>query len=273
MFLESCRSYLFVPATRPDRIGKALAGAADAVIVDLEDAVAEDQKDEARRLLQEFMAASTGARFTVRVNAGGEALARDLELCAELPGVDAIMLPKVESIEDIRRVAGLGKPVWPLIESARGLLGINEIAAAPEVAGLTFGALDLAADLGIDPASEGAEVFYNQCRYRLVVASRAYGLPAPVETVIPEIHDTARIEKAARMAAQMGFSGMLCIHPNQVSIVNGSFTPDQGLVEWAGRVVEAAQVNTGAFQIDGQMVDAPVIHRASVILKQANRTL
>ncbi|WP_416139165.1 HpcH/HpaI aldolase/citrate lyase family protein [Halomonas sp. HK25] len=273
MFLESCRSYLFVPATRPDRIEKALAGDADAVIVDLEDAVAEDQKESARRLLQGFLAASTGSRVIVRVNAGGEELARDIELCAELSGVDGIMLPKAEGIDDIRKVAGLGKPVWPLIESARGLLSINEIASAPEVAGLTFGALDLAVDLNIDPASEGAAVFYNQCRYRLVVASRACGLPAPVETVIPEIHDAGRIEKAVRTAAEMGFSGMLCIHPNQVSIVNSAFTPDQSLVEWAGRVIEAAKVNSGSFQVDGQMVDAPVINRASMILKRANRIL
>lgn len=273
MFLESRRSYLFVPAIRPDRIEKALASDADAVIVDLEDAVAQDEKEHARRLLGSFLSTSTGSSVIVRINSDSDELDRDISLCAELPGVDGIMLPKVESADDIRQVARLGKPVWPLIESAKGLLNISGIASAPEVAGLSFGALDLAVDLNIDPGTEGASVFYNQCRYQLVVVSRACALPAPVETVIPEIHDASKIEKAARTAAEMGFSGMMCIHPNQVPIVNNAFTPAQKLVEWAVQVTEASKVNSGSFQVDGQMIDAPVIHRASMILKRANRTL
>ncbi|SDK43845.1 HpcH/HpaI aldolase/citrate lyase family protein [Billgrantia gudaonensis] len=264
------RSLLFVPASRPERIAKALASDADGVIVDLEDAVAPDDKENARQWLDDYLVKTPDARLMVRVNAvSSDAFDADLALCARHPGIVAVMLPKAETLEAVARVSDTGKPVYPLIETARGLLALPRLCQAHGVARVSFGALDMATELDLIAGTPGAESMLDQCRYQLVVASSAAGLAPPLESVVPEIDDLARVESVARRAAEMGFAGMLCIHPRQLSAIHPAFTPNAATLDWAARVVARADEGASAFQLDGRMVDAPVIARARSLLARA----
>lgn len=264
------KTMLFVPASRPERISKAIASGAGAVIVDLEDAVPAAAKDSAREALEEFLLGHEGARIFVRINARGTAgFEADLALCARHANVVGIMLPKAESAEDVRMVASSGKGIIPLIESARGLVAVNDIAAVPGVERLSYGGLDLSDDLGIEGNTEAAETVMDQCRYQLLVSSRAVGLLPPIDTVFPVFDDEDAVLARARRARNMGFAGMLCIHPKQITPVQAGFSPDPDQVEWAQKVMEAARSGDAAFKVDGQMVDAPVIAMARTILERA----
>ena len=261
------RSLLFVPASRPERISKALASDADGVIVDLEDAVALDDKENARQLLDDFLVKTPDARMLVRVNAvSSDAFDADLALCAKHPGILAVMLPKAETLEAVARVDDIGKPIYPLIETARGLLALPQLCQAHGVARVSFGALDMANELNLIAGTTGAESVLDHCRYQLVVASSAAGLAPPLESVVPEIDDLSSVDSVARRAAEMGFAGMLCIHPRQLSAIHPNFTPDAATLGWAARVVALADEGASAFQLDGRMVDAPVIARARSLL-------
>lgn len=264
------KTLLFVPASRPERIAKALASGAGAVIVDLEDAVPADAKETARAALDSFLASHDGAPVYVRINAGGAPeFEADLEVCRRHDAVAGIMLPKAESASDIQAVATSGKAIIPLIESASGLVALNEIATTSGVERLSYGGLDLCENLGIEGDTEGADTILDQCRYQLLVSSRAAGLQAPVETVFPVFNDDDAVLARARRARNMGFGAMLCIHPRQIEPAQTGFSPEPEQVEWARKVVAAAETNTGAFKVDGQMVDAPVIAMARTILERA----
>ncbi|OWV31160.1 HpcH/HpaI aldolase/citrate lyase family protein [Halomonas campaniensis] len=264
------RSFLFVPATRPERITKALASEADMVIVDLEDAVALSEKDKARQLLHDYLAVTPEAKVLVRINSTPQELQHDLALCQEFSNVIGIMLPKAETCQQIEHVARCGKPVWPIIESAKGLVSLSSLVFTDGIERLTFGALDLATDLNLEPGTPGAATLLDQCRYQLVVCSRAAKLPPPIESVVPEIHDTELVESVARKAVEMGFAGMLSIHPQQIPSIHKAFTPSAEMLSWARRVLETAETVDGAFQLDGQMVDEPVISRAKSLLARAS---
>ena len=268
------RSLLFVPGTRPDRIAKALASGADIVIVDLEDAVALEEKASARQALEQFLNSTPGVTFIVRINADDgneeENFQQDLALCTKFPAITGIMLPKTESPEQIAKASSSEKPIWPLIETAQGLISLSQIAASPGVERLVFGALDMATDLNLEPGSSGAEAVLDHCRHQLILHSRAQSLPSPIESVIPEIKDLRKVEIAAQKAVEMGFSGMLSIHPNQVLTIHNAFAPDEKTLQWARCVVEESKLRGGAFQFEGQMVDAPVLSRARAVLARAN---
>ncbi len=268
--MPTIRSALFVPGNRGERIPKALASGADAVIVDLEDAVASAAKAEAREVIRAFLDTTPAARVLVRINAAGvDGHEADLALCTH-PGVAAVMLPKAETASAVGHAAAVsGKPVWPIVESAAGLLALPELVCVPGVARLALGSLDLALDLDLVPGSEGAERMLDQARFALLVQSRAAGLTAPIDGVFPVLDDTAGLSRAARHARAAGFGGMLCIHPRQVGMVNAAFTPSAAELDWARRVVEASACGEGAFAVDGQMVDAPVLERAQRILRRA----
>ncbi|WP_336269938.1 HpcH/HpaI aldolase/citrate lyase family protein [Vreelandella arctica] len=267
---DNLKTMLFVPASRPERIPKALASGAGAVIVDLEDAVPSGAKATARQALEDFLKQHDGPGIYVRINARDtEFFDEDLALCKQQDKVIAIMLPRAESSEDIREVASAGKTVLPLIETARGLFAIHDIAASPAVRRMSYGGLDLSADLGIEANTAGAETIMDQCRYQLLVSSRVAGLLPPIETVFPIFDDDQAVLMRARRARNMGFSGMLCIHPNQVSPVQSGFSPSAEQVQWAQKVMVAAEYGEGAFKVDGQMVDAPVIAMAKTILDRA----
>jgi len=267
MSAQAIRSALFVPGNRPERFGKALDSGADAVIVDFEDAVAECDKAQARLNLMAFLERSPYARVLVRVNASGHREHdADLQLCRRLPGVAGVMLPKAELTSQVVRAGATGKPVWPIVETAKGVLAIERLAMCVGVDGLTFGALDLALDLGMRVDSAAAAVLFDQVRAGLVLHSRANDLMPPLDSVWPAFADEAGLAVAMGRARDMGMGGALCIHPRQVAVVHGALAPGAEELAWARRVLEAAVEGGAVFEMDGQMVDAPVLARARRLL-------
>lgn len=263
------RSALFVPATRPERIAKALASGADAVIVDLEDAVHPSDKRVARENLRRFLDTQPQARLCVRINAADSAdHEADLALC-DHPGIATVMLPKAASRMAISRVAATGKPIWPIVETATGLVGLHALACAVGVERLVLGSLDLIHDLDLVPDQGPGARALEHARFDLAVHSRAAGLVPPLDGVFPVLDDKEGLAQAASHARAIGFGGLLCIHPCQVAAVNAAFTPTASEVEWAKRVLDAARSGQGVIVLDGQMVDAPVIARARRLLERA----
>lgn len=266
------RSALFVPATRPERIAKALATGADVVIVDLEDAVAESLKVEARDNLERYLRENAGARLFVRINGALHAQhLDDLDVCRRYAGVAGILLPKAESARQVERVAECGKPVWPIIESALGLQRLEEIARAKGVERLTFGALDLGLDLGLASGTAAAERILDQSRYAILVQSRLADLAAPLDSVFPDFQDSDGLARHTADIRDMGFGGRLCIHPKQVEVVHATLMPSAEELDWARRVMDGYASGEAVFAVDGQMVDMPVIGRARRLLERAGQ--
>lgn len=258
------RSYLFVPADRPERFEKARDSGADAVIVDLEDAVAPGRKRAARDAMTHALDVS--APVVVRINAAGTAWFDDDARACDHPGVAAIMLPKSEdaaAVAAVRHLSG-GKPVLALVETALGMARVQPLAGTEGVARLVFGSIDFQLDLDI-PEDDGESLLWF--RSQLVLASRVAGLPAPVDGVTTTFDDAAVVAAAARRSRGLGFGAKLCIHPRQVAPVHAAFSPAAHELDWARRVVEAAaQAQGGAVAVDGKMVDAPVLARAQRLL-------
>ncbi len=266
------RSALFVPGSRPERFAKALAAGADAVIVDFEDAVEEALKRQAREHLADFLTKQSEASVWVRVNAPDHPEhAADLTFCAHHKGVVGVLLPKVESAAHVAAVWQTGKPIWPIIESAKGLLALQQIAHAEGVERLSFGSLDLALDLNLNTGTAAALQFLDQARMAVQLHSRGADLLPPLDGVFPAIGDPDGLQRAVRHAYDMGYGGALCIHPNQVAVIHAALAPSAVDIEWARKVVQAsaAAKGAGAFQLDGQMIDAPVLLRAQRLLALA----
>ena len=299
------RTYLFVPADRPERIAKALASGADAVIVDLEDAVAPEAKSRARQALAVWLEdqasqaaraappppASSGAEplplplaipLFVRVNSASTSWFQDdLRVCA-LPGVNGVVLPKAQTLDELAAVRA-GSPqrvLLPLIETAVGVQAAVTLAGAPGVQRLVFGSLDLQADLGIEAEGEadadGVEEALLAFRSHLVLASRLGGLAAPVDGVSTALQDEAVVQRDTVRARRLGFGAKLCIHPKQVTAVHRGFAPSAADVAWAQRVLQAFEAaqqagGHGAVAVDGKMVDAPVLRRAHTVLERSAR--
>ncbi len=263
------RAYLFVPADRPERYAKARASGADAVIVDLEDAVAPQAKSGARDALANAL--DERAPVVVRINAAGTPwFDDDLALCRH-PGVAAVMLPKADGIDAAcSAFEACFKDVLAIIESARGVEEARHIARVPGVVRLAFGSVDLALDLGIDCDPEGTEDELLHFRSQVVLASRLGGLDAPADGVSTAIDDALRLRADAERARRLGFGAKLCIHPKQVAAVQAAFTPDAARVAWAQRVCAAfAAAGGAAVAVDGQMIDKPLYERALSILRSA----
>ena len=207
------RSALFVPGDRPERFTKALASGADAVIIDLEDAVQESEKANARRHLQLFLATHPDVRVWVRVNCAGHLQhAADLELCANEPGIAGVLLPKAEHPEQIRRVGRTGKAVMPIIESAQGLATLPALARVPGVYRLTYGGLDFSLELGLLSGSPAAERMLDQVRFALLLQSRLAGLLAPLETVFAKLGADQALSTFISNAQSMGFAAVSYTH-------------------------------------------------------------
>lgn len=263
------RTYLFVPADRPERYAKARAAGADAVIVDLEDAVAPAAKGRARDALSDAL--DEAAPLIVRVNAAGTPwFDDDLELCRH-PGVAAVMLPKADGIDAVCHAFETAfKDVLPIIESARGVEEVRAIARVPGVVRLAFGSIDLAVDLGIDCAPDGGEGELQPYRAQLVLASRLGGLAAPVDGVSLAIEDAVRLRADAQRSRRLGFGAKLCIHPKQIGAVQAAFVADPERVSWAQRVCAGFLASGGAaVTVDGEMIDLPVVERARALLRSA----
>lgn len=258
------RSFLFVPGSRPERFEKALSSGADAVIFDLEDAVAPGDKDAARQAIADWLAPERPV--LIRINpAGTPWYEQDAEL-GKLCGVAGIVLPKAESPHDVTDLIARIKrklPVYPLIESAQGMWNALELAKAPCVRQLMFGTLDFCADMNMETEPDGLETF----RTRLTMISRVAGIRAPVDGVTPSIDNAGVLKAETIRAKRLGFAGKLCIHPAQISTVNDCFTPSEAELAWAARVLDAFErANGAAVAVDGKMVDRPVFLKAQNLL-------
>ena len=265
------RSYLFVPGDRPERFAKALASGADAVVLDLEDAVLPDAKAAAREAIATFLASSQElTRVVVRINAEGSAwFDDDLALMARHPGA-ALMLPKAERVQTLATVQARcpGIPVLALVESAIGVLAAAALATAPGVQRLVFGTLDYALDMGLE-GELATTIGLDFAASQLALASRAAGLASPVAGVTPAIDDEALLLSELARARAHGFGAKLCIHPRQVAVIHAALAPSAEELAWAHRVLQAANTAGGAVQLDGRMVDRPVIERARRIAARA----
>ncbi|WP_304308565.1 CoA ester lyase [Pseudacidovorax intermedius] len=260
------RSYLFVPGDRPERFAKAWDSNADAVILDLEDAVAPQDKDAARAAVAAWLSAERPV--WVRINAcDTAAFEADLQLIGR-PGLAGLMVPKAEALPPALLAAATAAdcPVLALVETARGIALAQEIARTPGVARLAFGSIDFQADLGIE-SEEGLLPF----RSMLVLASRLAGLPPPVDGVCTALDDATVLDADSRRSRALGFGGRLCIHPKQVGPVHAAWAPTPAEQAWARRVVEAMDASGGsAVRVDGKMVDQPVLIRARQWLDAAD---
>ena len=268
------RSYLFVPGNRAERFDKALASGADAVILDLEDAVVPQDKAAARASVERYVAAADiaqRARLVVRINdAATPWFDEDLAMLAAAHA-QGVMLPKAETPDTVARLrrACPGIEVLALIESARGILNADMLAAAEGVSRLVFGTLDFALDLDLVDDPVAGPLGLDAAASRLAWASRAADLPSPVAGVTPDIDDAARLRADFARARAHGFGAKLCIHPNQVAWVHEALAPTAAELDWARRVVAAAAGSTGAVRVDGRMVDRPVLLHARRLLARA----
>lgn len=256
---------LFLPTTRLDRLAKAQASGADAILLDLEDAVAEEDKETARQALRSLPARDPGdPPVLVRLNAADSAFyAGDVAILTGLP-IDGLILPKAEDAETCTALAAqTGLPVIGLIETALGLRRAESVARA--CARLAFGSIDYAADLGIAHTREAL----LHARAELVLASRLANRPAPWDGVTQGITDAALIISDCQHSIEMGFGGKLIIHPAQIAPARRGFAPTEAELIWARRVVAASSATGAAIKLDGQMIDAPVVKRAQQILARA----
>jgi citrate lyase subunit beta/citryl-CoA lyase len=265
--IARARSFLFVPGDRPDRFAKAFASGADVVVLDLEDAVPANARAEARTNVRSWLEA--GHRSVVRINARGTSdFEKDI---AAMAGYDfGAMLAKTVSPVDVEAVcAGLGDgvPIVALVESATGILAAPRIAAAPGVVRLAFGSIDYAAELGLDLELPDSLLFAQGA---LVVASAAAGISSPIDGVATSFVSADAVREEATRGRRLGFSGKLCIHPNQIEPVHAGYAPSDHDVDWARRIV-AVGTPGGATALNGEMVDAPVVARARRILAASPR--
>jgi citrate lyase subunit beta/citryl-CoA lyase len=249
---------LFVPGDRPERFSKAAATEADAIIIDLEDAVDAARKDAARTAARSHDV--TTKPVYLRINGAGTPWwSADLAAIAgsKLAG---IVIPKAEQVADLAAVAAAAGPdvvLIPLIETVTGLDNVDRILTAQQVICVGFGSLDFGLDLGCEPSWE-ALLYSRSC---LVMASRRAGRLPPIDGVTPSLDDAELIVADARRARAMGFGGKLAIHPKQVAPILSSFHPTENEVAWAERVLAAA-VSDSAVKVDGQMIDKPLVERA-----------
>jgi citrate lyase subunit beta/citryl-CoA lyase len=264
-------------------LAKAQARGADAVLVDLEDAIAPDAKEAARATLRATLRAGElagPAAVCVRINAVGEGAELDLDVLAGC-ALDAVVLPKAAAPGDVRfmrealdRVLDGGEAVAliPQVESTRGILALRELAAVEGVSALAFGGEDFCVDLGVARSDDSLELLMP--RALVALHARAAGLAA-IDTVYTAIDDEEGLLREARAARQLGFSGKLLIHPAQVEPVRRVFAPSAAQVAWAERVLAAGPLNgdggagAGVRVVDGKMVDAPVLAQAERILARS----
>ncbi len=255
-------TWLYVPADRPDRVAKALASGAHAVIVDLEDAVAPSAKSEARAALADALRAKQAVRVYVRVNAlGSPWVDDDLAAVVGLP-IDAVVLPKAESaaLPDVG-----GVTLHCLIETPLGLERAFEIASHPRVVGIALGEADLRARTGAFDSG------LDWARGRLINAARAAGLPRPAQSVYTNIADLEGLADSCAHGRELGFLGRAAIHPAQLPVIERAYLPTAGEVEAARAIVEAAAEDGGAFAHAGVLVDAPIVASAQQAVALAER--
>ncbi|MBS1161786.1 MAG: HpcH/HpaI aldolase [Proteobacteria bacterium] len=260
-------SYLFVPGNRPERFAKALAAGAGAIILDLEDAVAPADKVAARQAIAAWVcrAGIAPERLVVRINDTLSPWYADDLAMIRAVGIKQVMLPKTEFAEQVKMtIADTAADVLilPLVETARGINNVEPIALADGVQRIAFGTLDYAADLNLSGDERGLIYPYS----KIAIASRSAELAPPIAGVTPNLDDLARTESDFAFARAFGCTAKLCIHPKQVEVVERLSRPSEQEVAWAERVLAAAENSSGAVQVDGKMVDRPVVLKAEAII-------
>lgn len=286
-FIPPLRSWLFAPGANGRVMAKALASPADAVILDLEDAVSVAEKAVARDLVAQVLQKAAHPALFVRINALSSPYAFDDVAACAAPALAGIMLPKAESARDVavldwllaqhERVAGIASgtiAIVPLIETAAGVMEASAIArASARVRQMAFGAGDYTLELGMVWSRDEAELMAP--RHAIVLASVAAGLLPPIDAVWVEMGDAEGMALSAVRSRAHGFQGKLCIHPSQIAAVHDAFTPGAQDVARARRIVaafdEATANGTGAIQIDGKMIDYPIVEVARRTLADAER--
>lgn len=263
------RTYLYAPGSDARMMEKTFATEADAVVFDLEDAVAPSRKDLARAQVARMLQCQPPKPTFVRINAVDSGLADEDLMAIAGPWLAGVRLPKTESPEEVRHVAdrlerlGCDAGIHCLVESALGVERAFDLARAhPRVTGLGLGEADLRADLGV---SDEAGLVY--ARSRIVVAARAAGLPAPIQSVYANVRDPEGLRRSTEDGKSMGFVGRSVIHPAQVAIVNAVFTPDEDEIRRArdlvAQLASAEETGTGAFALeDGRFVDRAIVESA-----------
>jgi citrate lyase subunit beta / citryl-CoA lyase len=273
------RSLLFVPGDRPDRMGKAAASGADALILDLEDSVASANKAAARGAVADFLAASRSLPLYVRVNPLDSGMIAE-DLAAVLPHrPDGLVLPKAESSASIEALSALlgpsPVPILPIAtETPAAVFALGSYALVRDrLCGLTWGAEDLPAAIGATASRESDGSYtapYQMVRALALFAAHAAGVAA-IETVYPDFRDTAGLDAIVARARRDGFTGMMAIHPAQIAAINAGFTPSAAEIAKAQAIVAAFTDNpgAGALQVDGKMIDAPHLKQARALLALA----
>jgi len=273
------RSWLFCPGNEERKILKALDLNADAIILDLEDAVALNRKMEARQTIKNVLSKTSKSKnIFVRINSldNFESFLDIYEMITD--NLKGIMLPKAENdsqvkilswaidcLENCRNMELGFIEVIPLIETALGVLNVFNIASAgSRVKRLAFGAMDYTLDIGVEYSGTGQELFF--ARNQIVLASRVAKLEKPIDTVFPDIKDVDGLKKEILEVKQLGFGGKLLIHPAQIDLTNINFSPTEKEIKWAKKVVqafkEAEQRGIAAIQVEGSFIDPPVVERA-----------
>ena len=285
------RTALFVPGDRPDRVDKAVNAGADMVIVDLEDAVADSRKEEIRSGVREKVSQYRDKVMMVRVNALDTGFFTDDLKAVVVEGLTAVMVPMVESAEQIRRINdqllktekenGLAMgavAVMPLVETAKAIQNIYQIVSEKtdpdRLWTVAFGAADYTLTMGIEMTVDAAELNYP--RSRITVACRAAEVEPPIESpYMIDIKDISGLAADTKRSKQLGFQGRLCVHPSQVGPCNDIYSPSSEEIAQAGRIIEAfkeAQAKgLAAIQLDGKFIDPPVVERSKMILQLAER--
>jgi citrate lyase subunit beta/citryl-CoA lyase len=278
------RSFLFAPGNHARRVEKSLSLSTDAVILDLEDAVAQNEKEATRALVVQALSLPRRCQAYVRVNALSTTWSYgDIEAVV-VAGLDGIVLPKAESaaelqtaewmISALERARGL-KPgaidLMPIIETAKGYVALESIlSSGTRVRRVAFGAGDFTLDAGIRWSPDETELL--PYRSGIVVHSRAAGLEPPVDTVWVDLRNPEGFERCVQHVRDLGFQGKMCIHPDQIPVVNETFRPSEAELTRARKVVtafkEAERQGLAAIQVDGQMVDYPIVHAAQRVLER-----
>jgi citrate lyase subunit beta/citryl-CoA lyase len=259
---------LFCPGSRPERFAKA-AAAADTVILDLEDAVAPADKSAARDNAVRALNDWDPTRVIIRINGRGTSWHEDDLVALDAHPDAVVMLPMVARPDDVTALAP--RPVIALCETAAGIQAASEIAAAANCVGMMWGSEDLLADLGGRPGrGPGGEYrpVLEHAWVQVLYAARAAGV-TPIDTVLVDIADLDLLRADSAAAAASGFAAKACIHPRQIDLVRAAFRPTETETRWAERVLEAGSTNSGAFTVDGRMVDAPVLAHARELIRQS----
>jgi citrate lyase subunit beta / citryl-CoA lyase len=287
--MEQIRSWMFVPGHRQKMIDKALGLNADAIMLDIEDGVAPNEKDAARKNIGDSLgrakAPGTPARY-VRINAIGHArMDADLEAVVR-PGLEGLVCPKVDTAEEVRKVDAILNEKEPqnnlakgrvklliAVESPRGLLNAPAIAAAsPRIVGIIFGAEDFGREIGLPTVREGEARDLIYARSAIVIAAASAHVQA-VDGVWVDLNDSQGLLDFAKQSRQLGFSGMSCIHPSQIDAINKTFSPTAEEIDYCQKVLQAFEEanarGDGSIAFGGQLIDRPIIERARRTLDMA----